>query len=199
MKILNLYSGLGGNRLLWGDEHEITSIEICPQIGDVYQKLFPNDELIIGDACKYLEENFDRFDFIWSSPPCPTHGQYRHNVGVLGKGYKPVMPDMTLYGQIVFLQTYFKGSYVVENVKPYYTPLIDPSFILQRHLFWSNFEVSEKTFEPSKIRSKNKIEDFAGHEIVSASRIKDKRQALRNRVDSELGLHIFNHLPTIRN
>lgn len=27
MKILNLYCGIGGNRKLWGDEHEITAVE----------------------------------------------------------------------------------------------------------------------------------------------------------------------------
>ena len=27
MKILNLYAGIGGNRRLWGDEHEITAVE----------------------------------------------------------------------------------------------------------------------------------------------------------------------------
>ena len=35
MKILNLYAGIGGNRKLWGDEHEITAVELnskCPTI-----------------------------------------------------------------------------------------------------------------------------------------------------------------------
>ena len=27
MKILNLYAGIGGNRLLWGNDHDITAIE----------------------------------------------------------------------------------------------------------------------------------------------------------------------------
>jgi hypothetical protein len=27
MKILNLYAGIGGNRKLWGDEHEIVAVE----------------------------------------------------------------------------------------------------------------------------------------------------------------------------
>lgn len=26
MKILNLYAGIGGNRELWGNEHEITGV-----------------------------------------------------------------------------------------------------------------------------------------------------------------------------
>lgn len=27
MKTLNLYAGIGGNRKLWGDEHEIIAVE----------------------------------------------------------------------------------------------------------------------------------------------------------------------------
>ena len=40
MKILNLYSGIGGNRKLWGDEHEITAVELNPKIAEVYKDLF---------------------------------------------------------------------------------------------------------------------------------------------------------------
>ena len=32
-EILNLYAGIGGNRKLWGDEHEITAIELVPELG----------------------------------------------------------------------------------------------------------------------------------------------------------------------
>jgi DNA (cytosine-5)-methyltransferase 1 len=101
------------------------------------------------------------------------------------------MPDMTLYAQIVFLQHYAKGKWVVENVKPYYEPLIAPAFELQRHLFWANFTAPARKFDKSDIRHKNKISDFAGSEIVAASKIPNKRQALRNCVDADLGLHIF--------
>ena len=31
---------------------------------------------------------------------------------------------MKLYEEIIFLDNYFKGKYVVENVIPYYEPLI---------------------------------------------------------------------------
>lgn len=34
MKILNLYCGIGGNRKLWGDEHEITAVEFEPKIAE---------------------------------------------------------------------------------------------------------------------------------------------------------------------
>ena len=77
MKILNLYAGIGGNRALWGDEHEITAVELNPSVAEAYKKLYPGDKIIIGDAHKYLLEHFEEFDFIWSSPPCPTHSRVR--------------------------------------------------------------------------------------------------------------------------
>jgi DNA (cytosine-5)-methyltransferase 1 len=50
MKILNLYAGIDGNRWRWGNEHEITAIEINPDIAKVYQDLFPKDKVIVTDA-----------------------------------------------------------------------------------------------------------------------------------------------------
>ena len=191
IKILNLYSGLGGNRKL-RENVDVTSVEYDESIAKVYSNLYPQDNIVIGDAHQYLENHFSEFDFIWSSPPCPSHGQYRHNVGVLGKGFKPILPDMKLYSEIIFLQTYFKGRYCVENTKPYYKPLIEPTIELQRHLIWSNFHIRDMKFEKSGIRSKNKISDFDGYEIVESSKIKNKRQVLRNCVDSELGRHVLN-------
>jgi DNA (cytosine-5)-methyltransferase 1 len=73
MKILNLYSGIGGNRKLWGNEHEITSVEYNESIANIYKDLYPNDKVIVADAHEYLQEHFKEFDFIWTSPPCPTH------------------------------------------------------------------------------------------------------------------------------
>jgi len=190
MKILNLYAGIGGNRVHW-DGHEITAVEFDPLIAEVYQKLYPGDTVVCGDAVSFLEKNFASYDLIWASPPCPSHGQYRHNVGVIGKGFDPIMPDMTLYSQIVFLQYYAKGKWVIENVKPYYEPLIRPSFEMQRHYFWANFFVPPKEFEKSDIRHKNKISDFAGSDIVASSKIKNKRQVLRNCVNPWVGKHIL--------
>lgn len=75
MKILNLYAGLGGNRKNWGDEHEVTAVEMEQKIADVYKANFTNDTVIVGDAHEYLLNNADNFDFIWSSPPCQTHSR----------------------------------------------------------------------------------------------------------------------------
>jgi len=191
MKVLNLYSGIGGNRKGWA-KCDVTAVEYDGHIATVYSDRFPSDRVVVGDAMSFVEKSFGEFDFIWASPPCPSHGQYRHNVGVVGKGFAPVIPEMTsLYGLIVFLRTYFKGKWIVENVKPYYTPLIEPSFEMDRHLFWSNFNVTHRSFKPSEIRTKNKISDFDGYEDVAGSKIKNKRQALRNCVNSDIGRHIM--------
>lgn len=142
MKVLNLYSGIGGNRKLWGNKHEITAVENNKQIARIYQDFFPKDKVIVTDAHNYLLNHFEEFDFIWSSPPCPTHSKIR-NIAGIGRGQnKPVYPDMTLYQEIIFLDRVrqskgndFNGFWVVENVESYYKPLIKPQE-LSRHYFW---------------------------------------------------------------
>ncbi len=57
MKILNLYAGIGGNRTLWGDKHEITAIEINSDIASEYKYKFPNDEVIQTDSHQFLLHN----------------------------------------------------------------------------------------------------------------------------------------------
>lgn len=194
MNILNLYAGIGGNRALWKG-HQVTAVEHDPTIAEVYQKRFPLDCVFVEDAHQFLEDHFTEFDFIWASPPCVSHGQYRHNVGVKAKGYKPILPDMRLYSEIVFLKTYFQGQFVIENTKPYYKPLIRPSFCLQRHLFWASFSVEEKKFPKSNIRDKNRISDFPEGPLVAKSKIKNKRQVLRNCLLPEIGLYILENSP----
>src|SRR5690606_22322754 len=112
---------------LWGNEHEITAVEFDENIANVYKDLFPNDNVIVGDAHQYLLDHFKEFDFIWASPPCQTHSSFRQNIGVRFRGVEPVYPDMKLYQEIIFLQYNFDGKWVVENVNPYYKPLIEPS------------------------------------------------------------------------
>ena len=145
IKILNLYAGIGGNRKLWGDL-DITAVEHNPEIAKVYQDYFPNDKIIIGDAHDYLQKHFMEYDFIWSSPPCPTHSRMRKNM--LG-GKSPIYPDMKLWQEVVFLQGYFKGKWVIENVITWYEPLISPTKI-GRHYYWSNFEINYDDKETSK-------------------------------------------------
>jgi len=191
IKTLNLYSGIGGNRKLWKDV-SVTAVDHSKEIASIYSNLFPQDKVIVSDAHKYLLEHFSEYDFIWSSPPCPTHSQYRYNVGVRAKGYKGVYPDMKLYEEIIFLKYHFKGKWVVENTISYYEPLIKPQKV-SRHYFWANFHIEDIKIKPTGIRDKNKIsslEQRLGFDL-SAYKIKNKRQILRNCVNSELGNHIL--------
>ena len=171
MKILNLYAGIGGNRKLWGNEHEITAVEINPEIAKIYQDFFPNDKVIVVDAHHFLLEHYKEFDFIWSSPPCPTHSDIRR-MGVVAGMYEAKYPDMKLYEEILFLMNFCGCKWVVENVIAYYEPLIRPN-ISGRHYFWSNFNISNKSIPPLHIRE-----------------IHDKTE--RNAVNPRLGLHVFN-------
>jgi DNA (cytosine-5)-methyltransferase 1 len=137
MKILNLYACLGGNRYKWGDEHDITAVEWDEELARMYQERFPNDKVIVTDAHQYLLNHYKEFDFIWSSPPCPTHSRVR--ISQKNKDfYVPKYPDMTLYQEIIFLKEHFNGKFVIENVIPYYDPLIEAQK-RGRHLYWCNF------------------------------------------------------------
>jgi len=198
MKILNLYAGIGGNRKLWGDEHEIVAVENDPQIAKIYQDFFPKDKVIVEDAHEFLLQHFKEFDFIWSSPPCQTHSSFRKNICVEFRGTKPKYPDMRLYQEILFLKHHFKGLWLVENVCPYYEPLIEPTCKLQRHLFWSNFKIEGKTkFRQDKIRTAqiNDLQSLHGFDLTKY-KLKNKRQILRNCVNAEVGLHIFTKILT---
>lgn len=193
MKILNLYAGIGGNRKLWGDEHEIVAIELDPQIARIYKDHFPNDSVVVADAHEFLVDNYDKFDFIWASPPCPTHSRIRRYLGV-GKGQvKPVYPDMKLYEEIIFLQSYFAGKWVVENVISYYEPLVKPQ-IISGHYFWSNFDIPKLPRVSRKHEAS--IADLAERKGFDLSGYKgiDKKKILRNCVEPDTGLHIMNQI-----
>jgi len=191
MKILNLYAGIGGNRKLWPQE-DITAVELDPKIAKIYQDFFPKDKVVVADAHQYLLDHFKEFDFIWSSPPCPSHTSFRHNICVRFRGTKPEYPDIKLYEEIIFLQHNAIGKWVVENVKPYYKPLIVPMADIQRHLFWSNFTIKDATFGKEKLRAIQipQLQQLHGFDL-SRYKLQNKRQALRNCVNPELGLHIF--------
>ena len=196
MKILNLYAGIGGNRTLWREEHEVTAVENNKERAEVYQKRFPNDTVVVGDAHKYLLEHHSEFDFIWSSPPCPTHS--RLNYPAFAKG-NVRFPDMKLYEEIIFLQWCFKGQWCVENVISYYDPLIKPK-LLGRHYYWSNFKITEIPKIDNNGRGMGKTEniedmqklkgfDLSGYKISADY---PKLKVLRNCVEPKAGLHIFN-------
>lgn len=211
MKILNLFAGIGGNRTLWGDKHEITAVEYDFRIGQIYKKRFPNDEVLYCDAYEYNLRNYDKFDFIWASPPCPTHSIT--NIFLNAQGCKRY-PDMKLYGLILFLERFCKNEikWVVENVKPYYDPLKKPTFILGRHYFWSNILLTTEGFEYSPIatiachnsegdnrkRSKEEhlkeLEDFHGFSLGSNFSISKKIEYMKNCVNPKIGKKILDSI-----
>ena len=200
MKILNLYAGIGGNRKLWGDEHEITAVENNPEIAKIYKDYFPGDKVMITDAHQYLLDHFDEFDFIWSSPPCPSHSDARR-MGTHRGQQRAVYPEMSLYQEIILLDNYAKigAKWVVENVRPYYTPLVAPSIKLARHLFWCNFYVDMKEFNDNRerhedIKAKSTVYGFN----IEKYNVNNKVKTLRNLVNPEIGLHFLNRALEIK-
>lgn len=190
MKILNLYAGIGGNRKLWGDEHEVTAVEYEPKIAAIYSDFFPKDKMVIADAHQYLIDHFHEYDFIWSSPPCPTHSKM--NTALAGWNiYR--YPDMALYQEIIFLRQFYKGLWLVENVESYYDPLITPRTIIDRHYMWSNFYIPRiATGRAYNVTNATKEEHSAHFGIELPAGTKNQRKLLRNAVDPKLGLHVFN-------
>ncbi len=187
MKILNLYAGIGGNRKLWGDEHEITAVELNPEIAKIYQDFFPNDKVIVTDAHQYLLDHFQEFDFIWTSPPCPSHSRVRK---VTEQQNKPIFPDMKLYEEILLLEGYFKGKWVVENVISWYEPLIKP-YQFRQHYYWSNFVIDGKKSAFRCHDGKNtELQEIKGFDLLGYSGI-DKTKILRNCVEPQAGKEIF--------
>jgi DNA (cytosine-5)-methyltransferase 1 len=187
-----LYAGIGGNRKLWSGNIEVTAVEYDKNIADVYQELYPDDIVIVGDAHEYLLKHHKEYNFIWASPPCPTHSDIRR-CGVHRGQYKELYPDMKLYEEIILLKHFSNKNtkWVIENVKPYYEYLIKPNLILGRHPFWCNFEIKEKDFfderKHGNITSYNEVYGFN----IKDTKIKDKRKTLRNCVNPEIGLYIF--------
>lgn len=205
MKILNLYAGIGGNRKLWGDEHQVTAVELDPEIAQIYQNNFPNDTVIVSDAHQFLLNHFEDYDFIWSSFPCTTHTRMNVNFGIHR------YPDLGLYQEIIFLQSFFKGKFCVENVIPHYEPLI-PAQQHNRHLFWANFKIriTDKRNPPKQIQniqsqaSKRRRKSYDGDIVnikstqphfgfdLSGIKMKTRKdKILRNCVDPEIGLMIL--------
>jgi DNA (cytosine-5)-methyltransferase 1 len=200
MKILNLYACLGGNRYKWDEvaDVEVTAVEWDKELARLYQERFPNDKVIVADAHQYLLDHYKEFDFIWSSPPCPTHSRARY-WGFGKNGLKPVYPDMKLYQEIIFLQHHCKSKYVVENVIPYYEPLITP-IKRGRHLYWTNFNLPNnlngrvKNFGDSKNGNTESLESWSSFHDYDFTKYKGEQLNLkiaRNLVDYEAGKTIL--------
>ena len=195
IKVLNLYECLGGNRLLW-ENCEVTAVELDPELARMYQERFPNDTVIVTDAHQYLLDHYKEFDFIWSSPPCPTHSRVRHSQKNT-TGFIPEYPNMMLYEEIIFLESHFGGKYCIENVIPYYEPLIAPQK-RGRHLYWCNFKLPSVLSERKQANISNvndevrKLEKFHKIDLSSYKGNQRKDKIARNLVDYEAGKTIFN-------
>jgi DNA (cytosine-5)-methyltransferase 1 len=194
MKVLNLYACLGGNRYKWDEvaNIEVTAVELDPEAARLYKERFPNDTVIVADAHQYLLDHFKEFDFIWSSPPCPSHSRARfwaHGQTL------PEYPNMALYQEILFLQHHFKGKYVVENVIPYYEPLITAQK-RGRHLYWTNFklpnDLKDRRFAISSAKQELKgLCEFHKYDFTKYKGEQSMLKMARNLVDYEAGKTIL--------
>lgn len=189
MKVLNLYAGIGGNRKNWDNSIQVTAVENNRAVADAYRKLFPQDTVIVCDAHQFLIDNYSDYDVIWSSPPCPTHSK----ASTALKGWGVVRyPDMRLYEEIIFLRHFFSGPWVVENVKPYYEPLLEPAADIDRHYFWSNAAI--EPYQTNRAHNVNRAtkEILADHHgITLPPETKDARKLLRNAVNPDVGAHVL--------
>ena len=194
-RVLNLYACLGGNRYKW-DDCEVTAVELDEKLAKLYKERFPNDTVVIEDAHKYLLENYKEFDFIWSSPPCPSHSRVRISQKNR-ENFTPLYPDLKLYEEIIFLENYFEGKYVVENVIPYYEPLINAQK-RGRHLYWCNFALPNDVGERKMFKNMIEIGDikqlseFHDYDFTKYKGTQRLNKIARNLVDYEAGLKIFN-------
>jgi len=196
MKVLNLYAGIGGNRKLWEDV-EVTAVEYDAKIAAIYKDLYPNDTVIVGDAHQYLLEHYKEYEFVWGSPPCPTHSITNHFLNAQGVIR---YPDMALYQEILLLQNLYAGKFCIENVKPYYEPLIKPQES-GRHCFWANFRIphlkvesSIGRFGPVKSRNGGRTEGENHHKLgfdLEKYDYPNKSKLLNNCVAPEIGLAIL--------
>ena len=218
IKVLNLFSGIGSNRLNWDKYNvEVTSIELDPIAKDQYVINFPNDTIHCTDALEWIQEkeeikvdgkrsyyypNLEQYDIIAVASPCQSHTMFRmvwgHNI-----------PDMTsLYGLMTFLKyktesLVKKGGkkilWYMENVKSWYKPLVEPNGRLGRHIFWSNFEIPTKQFRKYDVSdmSPNQLNEFLSDNRMDISLIKKEwkfmaiRQMVRNGCDPLIGEYLL--------
>lgn len=202
-KLYNGCAGFGANtHLLNREDYEITHTEMFNDIADVNQIIHPEDKVIVTDSFKYFQDHHEEFEIATFSPNCQSHSRMvkatRHNVNRI--------PDMTgLYGLIIFLQNFYKGDWVVENVVPFYKPLIEPTLRVGRHLFWSNKPLFgiEDIKRPSGFINKSTKKgadelktwlglDFEGYVYYKGNHC--PAQTLRNCVHPYLGKQIIEQL-----
>ena len=99
---------------------------------------------------------------------------------------------MKLYEEILFLMGYFKGKWVIENVKSWYEPLIKPKEV-GNHYYWSNFPISNIQSESREHDSSiEELQKRKGFDLSKYKNLKsDKKLLLRNCVEPNEAKHIF--------
>jgi len=119
----------------------------------------------------------------------------RYHLGVGAKGFDFQYPDLKLYEEILLLkhQTRQDQRWAVENVVPWYNPLITGYQKIDRHLYWADFAIPEHHLGQENLRGIQIPDLQIMHGInLDKYRISDKRQVLRNCVPPVTGLHILN-------
>ena len=102
---------------------------------------------------------------------------------------------MKLYEEIIFLKYHFFGKWVVENVNPYYEPMLNP-YERERHTYWCNFilpNVISKRNDTSLVQS-SVMQDLCDFHDYDFRKYKGKQRLLkmaRNLVDYEAGKTIL--------
>jgi DNA (cytosine-5)-methyltransferase 1 len=199
IKVLNLYACLGGNRFKWDEvaDIEVTAVEWDEELSRLYQERFPKDKVVVADAHQYLLDHYKEYDFIWSSPPCPSHSRARYwNSSNYETTTEAIYPDMKLYEEILFLQHYYRnGKFVVENVIPYYEPLITAKK-RGRHLYWTNFnlptDLKDRRFAISSAKQELKgLCEFHNYDFRKYKGEQSVLKMARNLVDYEAGKTIL--------
>ena len=203
-KLLNGCGGLGGNVHRLPDHVQVTTVEHNPKIAAVNQRIHPGHTVVVGDAYQYLLDHAGEFDGVWFSPNCQSHTKMMKYTRHKLKRY----PDMDLYKVIIWLDNFYHGKWVVENVVPYYEPLIKPTRQIGRHLFWSNFDFEAEDVKRPKdfinstnLAGKKALMDF--HDLHYEENIyydgnHCPAQILRNCVHWKLGLQIFKQMEQLR-
>lgn len=203
-KILNGFSGLGGNRKYWSGNIEVTAIETNEKVIEVYKKHFTNDTIINTCAYNYIYNNHDKYNFVWASPPCQSHSR----LALTQK--KVVQPDTRLWELIAFLEECHRKNpdfhFVVENVKPYYSPPIPPTTAIGRHFFWSSFFFPAPLFPTrTNIWNRNNSKEaellkeeygiqFEGNIYLNSH---NPSTVLRNCVPPSIGKYIFDYYTSL--
>jgi DNA (cytosine-5)-methyltransferase 1 len=103
-----------------------------------------------------------------------------------------------LYQEIIFLKHHFEGKYCVENVIPYYEPLI-PGQKRGRHLYWTNFllpnEIDRKESKGiigGQVNDEfKKLCEFHQYDFSQYKGEQSRTKMARNLVDFEVGKTIL--------